>query len=94
MTDLQAVLVEEETDPIEVARARARHERFDRNWAWLEQHAADVYRHRGKVIAIAGQELFVGDTTDEVLARAKAAHPEDDGLFTRIIPKDRGPRPT
>jgi hypothetical protein len=94
MTDLQAVLVEEETDPIEVARAQARHERFNRNWAWLEKHAADVYRHRGKVIAIAGQELFVGDTTDEVLARAKAAHPEDDGLFTRIIPKDRGPRPT
>ena len=94
MTDLQPVLVEEETDPIEVARAQARHERFNRNWAWLEKHAADVYRHRGKVIAIAGQELFVGDTTDEVLARAKAAHPEDDGLFTRIIPKDRGPRPT
>ena len=42
MTDLQPALVEEETDPIEVARARARHERFDRNWAWLEEHAADV----------------------------------------------------
>jgi hypothetical protein len=92
MADGPPVLVEEETDPIEIARARARRERFERNWAWLEQHAADVYRHRGKVVAIAGQELFVGDTTEEALAQAKAAHPEDDGLFTRIIPRERGPR--
>jgi hypothetical protein len=91
-THLPPVLVEEETDPVETARARGRRERFERNWAWLEKHAADVYRHRGKVIAIAGQKLFVGDTTDEVLARAKAAYPEDDGLFTRIIPRERGPR--
>jgi alkanesulfonate monooxygenase SsuD/methylene tetrahydromethanopterin reductase-like flavin-dependent oxidoreductase (luciferase family) len=92
MADGPPVLAEEETDPVEIARAHGRRERFERNWAWLEQHAADVYRHRGKVVAIAGQELFVGDTTEEALAQAKAAHPEDDGLFTRIIPRERGPR--
>jgi hypothetical protein len=92
MAHLPPVFVEAETDPVEIGRARARRERFERNWAWLEQHAAEVYRHRGKVIAIAGQELFVGDTTEEALGRAKAAHPEDDGLFTRIIPNERGPR--
>jgi len=92
MAEVPQVIVEEETDPVETDRARARRERFERNWAWLEQHAVDVYRHRGKVVAIAGQELFVGDTTEEALAQAKAAHPEDDGLFTRIIPRERGPR--
>ena len=86
------VIVEEKTDPVEIGRARKRRERFERNWAWLEQHAAEVYSHRGKVISIAGQELFVGNSTAEVLALAKAAHPEDDGLFTRVIPSERGPR--
>src|SRR5690242_5129878 len=92
MADLPPVLVQKETDPVETEHARVRRGRFERNWGWLEQHAADVYRHRGKVIAIAGQELFIGDTTEEVLAQAKAAHPEDDGLFTRIIPRGQGPR--
>src|SRR5438552_2742584 len=93
MADLPPVLVEEETDPVETERARGRRERFERNWAWLEKHAAEVYGHRGKVIAIAGQKLFVGNTTDEVLTQAKAAYPEDDGLFTRIIPRERGTGP-
>jgi hypothetical protein len=87
-----AIVLEEETDPVEKARARIRRERFERNWAWLEAHAQEVYSQRGKVIGIAGEELFVGDTTEEVLAWAKAVHPDDDGLVTRIIPKERGAR--
>lgn len=66
--------------------------RFERNRAWLEAHASEVYRHRGKFICIAGQQLFVGDTVQEVLAQARAAHPEDDGRFTQYIPKETGPR--
>jgi hypothetical protein len=81
--------MEEETDPVELAKARAQQERFERNWAWMEAHAAEVYRHRGKFICIAGQQLFVADTVEEVLALAKAAHPEDDGRFTRYIPTER-----
>src|SRR5262245_24035786 len=81
--------MEEMTDPVELAKAGVRRERFDRNWGWFEAHAQEIYRaHRGKIVCIAGQELFVGDTAREAVARAKAAHPDDDGCFTRIIPRE------
>jgi hypothetical protein len=86
------VEIYEITDPVEVAKAEAQHERFERNWDWLEAHASEVYSHRGKFICIAGQDLFVGDSIQDVVARAKAAHPDDDGRLTRYIPKERGPR--
>ena len=41
---------------------------------------------------MAGEELFVADDTEEAIALARAAHPEDDGWFTRYIPKERLPR--
>ncbi len=34
----------------------------------------------------------MGNTSEEVLAKARAAYPEDDGRVTRIIPKERGAR--
>jgi hypothetical protein len=86
------MVIEAETDPVELARAKARAEHFERNWSWMEAHASEVYSHRGKVIAIAGEELFVADTVEAVIAKAKAAHPEDDGQFTRYIPKERTAR--
>ena len=84
--------LEIETDPVKNAEARRQMEQFDRNWDWLEAHASEVYSHRGKVVCIAGQELFVGDDVLEVLARARAAHPDDHGVLTRRVPKERGPR--
>jgi hypothetical protein len=86
------IVIEEERDPTAIRAARAQRERFERNWAWLEAHAEEVYCHRNKVICVAGQELFVGNTSQEVLTKARAAHPEDDGRVTRIIPKERGAR--
>lgn len=87
---LPPVVMEEVTDPVELAQSRARRERFDRNWAWFTARAAEIYpQHRGKVICIAGQELFVGDPTEDVMALARAAHPEDDGCFTLYIPKEK-----
>ena len=85
------IVMEEVTDPQEIAETRARRERFDRNSAWLQTHAKEVYTgHRGKCICIAGQELFVGDTPEEVLAQARAAHPEDDGsILIRYIPRQK-----
>jgi hypothetical protein len=80
------------TDSAELATAREQHERFQRNLDWLEAHADEVYRHRGKHVCIAGQELFVADTAPEALALAKAAHPDDDGRYLRFIPKERLPR--
>lgn len=85
-----AIIMGEMTDPEELALARAQDERFDRNTAWLQAHAAQIYpRHRGKYLCIAGEELFVADTSEEVLALAHAAHPEDDGYFLHYIPKEK-----
>ena len=84
--------IETVTDPVEVAEFRRRMTAFDKNLAWLQTHASEVYQHRGKIYCIAGQELFIGDDVREVVERAKAAHPDDEGYFTGIIPKERGPR--
>ena len=87
------IVMEQVTDPEELAKAKRQDERFERNWAWFKAHAAEIYeRHRGKCLCIAGQELFVADTPQEALAQAKAAHPEDNGFFTRYIPKEKAYR--
>lgn len=88
MTDQRLpLIIEEVTDPVEVAQAQAQGERFDRNAAWLQAHAADIYpRYRGKHICIAREELFVADTPEEAWALATAAHPDDDGRFLYYIP--------
>jgi len=84
------LIMEEVTDPEELAKMQARRKRYERNAAWLQAHAAEVYtRHRGKCICIAGEELFVADTPEEVLALATAAHPEDDGRFLHYIPREK-----
>jgi len=80
------VVMEEVTDPQEVAKAKAQMEQARRNSAWLHAHAHEIFtRHRGKFIAIAGEELFVGETPEEAIALAKAAHPEDKGLLSQYI---------
>jgi hypothetical protein len=84
------VIIEEVTDPKEIAAAKVQRERSDRNAAFLEAHVKEVYtRHRGRCVCVAGEELFVADTPEEVMALAKAAHPEDDGSFMRYIPKEK-----
>ena len=89
MTD-PPIIMEEVTDPVELQKARVQDERFARNWAWFEAHTAEIYAaHRGKCVCIAGEELFVADTPEEVLTVAIAAHPDDDGRFTRLIPHER-----
>ena len=91
MTDHRPpIIMEEVTDPVEIAKARAQRKRFDRNAAWLQAHASEIYpRYRGKCICIAGEELFVADTPEEAMALASAAHPEDDGSFVQYIPRDK-----
>ena len=85
------IVVEEVTDPEENSAAQARRERFERNSAWLQSHATEVYTlHRGKCICVAGEELFVAASPEEVLARARAAHPEDNGsILVRYIPREK-----
>ncbi len=83
-------VMEEVTDPVEIAQALARHARMERNWEAFDARAAEVYAsHRGKCVCVAGGELFVADTPEEALAQATAAHPEDDGRFLRYIPRER-----
>ena len=87
--------ITEVTDPIELARAQVQREKFDRNAAWLQAHAAEIYqeeKYRGKCICIAGEELFVADTPEEADALGNAAHPEDDGSFIRYIPREKAVR--
>jgi hypothetical protein len=83
----------EVTDPEELARAHAQDQLFERNWAWLEAHAAEVYTvHRDRCVCVSGEELFVADTPQQVLNLAKAAYPEDDSRFTLYIPRDKRAR--
>jgi hypothetical protein len=82
--------MEEVTDPVELSKARAQRERFDRNAAWLQAHVPEIYScYRGRYVCVAGEELFVADTLEVVSALAAAAHPEDDGSFIRYIPREK-----
>ena len=84
------IIVEEVSDVNEVAQARRQRELFDRNATWLQRHLSEIYAaHRGACICIAGEELFVAATAQEAIAQARVAHPEDDGWFTRYIPKEK-----
>ena len=59
-------VIEEVTDPVEIARHRAQHERTRRNSDWLQSHWADLLpQARGKFVAVAGQEAFIADTAEE-----------------------------
>jgi hypothetical protein len=79
------------TDPEELERARLQSAQFGRNRKWLQEHFDEVYvpANRGKIICIAGEEAFVGDSVEELEARASAAHPDDKGSFMRYIPRQK-----
>ena len=87
------IILEEVTDPVEIARHRAWHEHFRRNAEWLETHWAEVLpQAHGKFVAVAGQEAFIADTGEEAEARARAAHPDDEGLLSQYVFPPGGPR--
>ncbi len=84
------VVMEEMTDPIELAKAQVQRERFDRNWAWFKTRATEIYeRFRGQCVVIAGEEVFAAEMPTEAWALAKAAHPKDDGSFILYIPREK-----
>src|SRR3954469_6290778 len=86
----RVVMMEVVTDPEELAAARVRWEQADRNAAWLQAHASEIYpKYRGKCLCVAGEELFVGDTGGEALTKARSAHPEDNGIFIHYIPLEK-----
>ena len=80
------ITMEEITDPEENARFQVRWAQAERNSDWLQAHVPEIYgNYRGKFFVVAGQELFVADTSEEAYARAEAAHPEDNGRMGRYI---------
>ena len=87
------VVIEEVTDPPEIARHKAWHEKARRNSDWLETHWHEVLpQARDKFLAVAGQQAFIGDTIQEAVAKAKAAHPDDEGLLAQYVRPGGGPR--
>ena len=84
------LMMVEDADLPETGKIQAQRQRFRKNSAWLQGHVAHVYaQHRGKHICVAGEELFVADTAPEAVALARQAHPEDDGLLLRYVPRER-----
>lgn len=86
-------MIEDVTDPTEVARFRVREQHARRNSEWLQAHWNDILpQARGKFLAVAGQEAFIADSPDEAWAIAEAAHPEDQGVFVQYVRFEFGPR--
>lgn len=87
------LVVEEVTDPDEIARTRAQLERTRLNSRWLSGHWPELLpAAHGRFIAVAGQEAFIADTAEEAWSQAMAAHPEDDGAIDQYVRPERGPR--
>jgi hypothetical protein len=90
---MRPIVMEEVKDPVVLAQSHAQDERFARNWAWFNAHAEEIYaNHRGKCVCVAGEELFVADSARGAVGLATAAHPDDDGRFTRYIPREKAVR--
>lgn len=86
-------IIEENADPVALARLHAQNERARRNSEWLQAHWPELRpKARGRFIAVAGQEAFIADSPEEVLALAKAAHPDDDGVQFQYVRAEEGPR--
>ena len=87
------VVIEEVTDPVEIARHREQHEQFERNSDWLEGHWNKLLpQARGKFIAVAGQEVFLADTPEDARRLAEMAHPKGKGILVRYVLARKGPR--
>ena len=90
---LQPIEMSIETDPAQIAESNARHADFMRNSDWLKEYATEVYSaNRGKVICIAGQQVYAAERAEDAWAIAKAAHPKDKGIVVHFIPLIKAPR--
>ncbi len=78
------VVIEEHEMPPELGRL---FEQARRNLLWFSENAErlDVFnRYRGRHIAVAGEELFVGDSRVEVEQLARAKYPAEMPHIRRI----------
>ena len=87
------IIIEEVTDPKEIARHQHQDACARRNMRWLQAHWADVLpTARGRHLAVACEEAFIADTAEEAWAMAMAAHPDDPGALLQYVPATRGAR--
>src|SRR5262245_33201472 len=93
MSEEKYIVIEEMTDPEEIARVNTVMEQGRRNWDWLENHWPDVLPQAyDKYIAVAGQQPFIADDPEQARAAAKAAHPDDRGVIVQYVSSHKGPR--
>lgn len=83
-----------ESTPEERAASLAQRERYLNNLRWYSEHIEEIAAsHRGKYICVAGQELFTGTDFGQVLAAARAKHPDDIGaMFSKHVSTHTGPK--
>ena len=86
----RAFVVNEITDPQEIARHRAQDERHLRNLDWLQMHWNELSGARGRYVAVANQQSFVADTADAAWDWARLQHPHDDGAVVMLVPAGQG----
>jgi hypothetical protein len=84
------LVFEEVTDPEQIARHRAQDERHARNLKWLESHWNELPNVRGRFVAVADEQPFVADTSDDAWRWAHTHHPDDDGAIVLLVPAERG----
>ncbi len=93
VVDEPKLIIEEVSDPVEIARDREQHEEFKQNCHWLQDHWPELLpQARGRFIAIAGQEAFLAETSEHALKLAESAHPSDKGIFVQYVLPSKGPR--
>ncbi|MFH1563318.1 MAG: DUF5678 domain-containing protein [Nitrospirota bacterium] len=57
---------------------------------WFSEYSAEIWeKYKGKYIAVVEQTLFVGDTWEEVISKAKERCPEREPLVRHIPYKRR-----
>ena len=87
------IVIEEVTDPAEIARHREVAAAFVLNSNWLQGNWHQLLpQARGKILAVAGQEAFLADTPEEAWQWTKDRHPEDKGPLVRYVIAKEGPR--
>lgn len=87
------LIIDEITDPEELARRRPGWEAAARNSAWLQAHWPELLPQAlGQFVAVAGEQAFMARTAGEAIALAEAAHPDDPGLLIQYVRPEKGPR--
>ncbi len=64
---------------------KTRSQEFAIDEQWLSEHSKDIWeKYKGKYIAVAKQTLFVDDTWENVITKAKEKYPHREPLVRHI----------